>query len=77
MLHSYNRICKLQVNCPEDYRKWLVSMFALLVTKWVKVFCGPMWKVVSTSQSVSDPESHGRCFDPVQVCVYVYVCRCI
>ena len=31
-----------QLHCPDDYREWLVSMFSLFGTKWVKLFCGPM-----------------------------------
>jgi hypothetical protein len=36
--------------CPDDYMGWLVSMFSLFGTKFVKLFNGPMWRVESTSQ---------------------------
>ncbi len=54
-----------KVRCPDDYRKWLVSMFTLFGTKWVKIFCGPMWKIMSTSQSVPEPRHGG--LDPLEV----------
>ena len=40
----------IQVHCPDDYRQWLVSMFSLFGTKFVKLYCGPMWRVETTSQ---------------------------
>lgn len=54
-----------KVRYPDDYRKWLVSMFTLFGTKWVKIFCGPMWKIMSTSQSVPEPRHGG--LDPLEV----------
>lgn len=36
--------------CPNDYTGWLVSMFSLFGTKFVKLFSGPMWRVEATSQ---------------------------
>lgn len=57
----------MQIRCPDDYRQWLVSMFSLFGTKWVKLFCGPMWKVESMTQCASLPVSPGL-LDPMQVC---------
>lgn len=57
----------LQVCCPDDYRQWLVSMFSLFGTKFVKLYSGPMWRVDSTSQE--GPAMTARRL-PVEVCSY-------
>ncbi len=51
-------MCHQQVHCPHDYREWLLSMFSLFGTKFLKLFCGPMWRVESLEQEytiVRDP----------------------
>ncbi len=45
--------------CPGDYSDWLVSMYSLFGTKFVKLFSGPMWRVEETSQdNDSDPKQN-------------------
>lgn len=53
--------------CPDDYRQWLVSMFSLFGTKFVKMFNGPMWKVEQTMQSGSVTFSTLGVHDPMRV----------
>ncbi len=53
--------------CPDDYRQWLVSMFSLFGTKFVKMFNGPMWKVEQTMQSGSVTLSTLGVHDPMRV----------
>ena len=36
------------MQCPDDYRLWLQTMYALFGTKWAKIYCGPMWSVAQT-----------------------------
>lgn len=31
-----------EIQCPDDYKSWLTTMFCLFRTKWVKMFSGPM-----------------------------------
>ena len=40
----------MQISCPDDYRQWLVSMFSLFGTNFVKLYSGPMWRVETTLQ---------------------------
>ena len=56
----------MKIRCPDDYRQWLVSMFSLFGTKWVKLFCGPMFKVEATNQGDSTYTSPDL-MDPLQV----------
>ena len=56
-----------QLHCPDDYREWLVSMFSLFGTKWVKLFCGPMWKVEGIAQADVAPTCTSHSWDPMQV----------
>ena len=68
---DYFCIClNFQVKCPEDYRQWLVSMYSLFGTKWVKLHCGPMWRVESTAQE--DGRAEVTQFDPTEVQVANY-----
>lgn len=39
-----------EICCPTDYRQWLVSMFSLFGTKFVKLYNGPMWRIETTTQ---------------------------
>lgn len=63
----------IQVHCPDDYRQWLVSMFSLFGTKFVKLYCGPMWRVETTSQEQQVHKSRDK--QPTQVCTLLLV-RC-
>ena len=58
-----------QVHCPDDYRQWLVSMFNLFGTKFVKLYSGPMWRVETTSQEEQTPLSSSK--NPIEVCVFL------
>ncbi len=44
----------MQVNCPKEYDDWLQSMYVLFGSKFSKIFCGPMWSVISTSQGAGN-----------------------
>lgn len=57
----------LQINCPDDYRQWLVSMFSLFGTKFIKLYSGPMWRIETTSQDHQVSSSNKS---PVEVSGY-------
>lgn len=59
----------MQIHCPDDYRQWLVSMYSLFGTKFVKIYSGPMWRVETTSQ---DQPLLSQSKLPVDVCVCVH-----
>ena len=61
----------MQISCPDDYRQWLVSMFSLFGTKFVKLYSGPMWRVETTSQEQQVSLSSTKL--PVEV-YYNFVC---
>lgn len=64
---------EIQIRCPDDYRQWLVSMFSLFGTKFVKLYCGPMWRVETTSQDSDKTPSSSK--SPVEVHVHVHILR--
>ena len=47
-----------QIHCPDDYRQWLVSMFSLFGTKFMKLYSGPLWRVETTSQDQNVSSEH-------------------
>ena len=51
---TYTHEC-MQIHCPDDYRQWLVSMFSLFGTKFLKLYSGPMWRVETTCQDQNAP----------------------
>ena len=64
----YNNAILIQVRCPDDYRQWLMSMFSLFGTKFVNIYCWPMWRVETTSQEEQVQEQQARDKQPTQVC---------
>ena len=63
---NFDVLCFLQVHCPDDYRQWLVSMFNLFGTKFVKLYSGPMWRVETTSQEKQTSLLSSK--NPIEVC---------
>ena len=57
----------IQRKCPNDYKDWLVSMYAIFGTKWVNLFCGPMWSIQSIAQGDVQDIGNSRCPSKVHV----------
>ena len=63
----------IQIECPTDYKQWLVSMFSLFGTKFVRLFSGPMWSIAPTSQCEDDEVELDSHHHPLDVCHDLFI----
>ena len=55
-------------SCPQDYRAWQQTMYAIFGQKWSKLHHGPLWSFVSSS--ACDDTSHSKILE-VQLCACI------